>query len=290
MHFKAIDAVTLRFCMGILCASVSCATSLAEVTLTVTALRNVVPSGYARVESSEGSLMSADISLGDPLGLSLALTNESDHKTDPMPVALNPRANTTVVVIRHPDGHKTLSPLDQPNARTRTPIRPMEPHERLMVNVYAYTDAAAEIDGRAVYLFPSPGEYKVFVAYYADQTILDRLPDDAAFGTQQQRSQTRGERLVRDQLKIIREGDGVLTSNTIRVNVGPPFPGWEELKAAGIIGAVRTGSIAAINPTVNQEWRSEIDRFNAMVDESGRPWLTEFYRARKEAVLREVQR
>lgn len=227
-----------------------------EVVIRVAGLENVVPAGYARVDSHGEEVNELSINMGDPLGLRIVLENHSNEETKKMAVSLNPRWIPARVIVVHPDDRESRSPLTDLRVRAFVTPRTMKPHERIEASLYAYTDEAAETDGKTEYLFPEPGQYTVYVDYHTEAGLPR---DTSAYGT--------------------------IRSNPIRVTVGPPFPGWDELRNAGLVGAVRTGTFVSLQPEFNKDWRVHMEKLGGLIVQADRPWLTAWYAKQKAAAL-----
>lgn len=235
-----------------------------KLSLKIELLEKAVPSAQpVGLETHAASTDTIELALGDPLGLRIALKNEGEVATEPMPASLNPLWMPAVVVIVHPDGHSTRSSIGDPRQiRVPPTIRPIDAGEQLEADVCAYTDNASEISsyrGEPLeYLFPNPGQYDVYVAYFT------RIPKQSGGA---------GEEFGDPVLNRIHRRDGVLLSNTVRVNVGPAFSGWEELREAGLIRALRFGYWESPH-FADEGGRAKID---ALVEQSDREWLKVWY-------------
>lgn len=245
----------------------------AGVEVRIQALEDVQPSGNARVEAHGRMLPEIDILLGDPVGLNIVLANTGDVETEPMLVALDPRSTRALVVIVHPDGHESLAMISDLSARTHAGLpRPMTPGEAIQTNTYIYTDMAEEVDGRMEYLFPKPGTYQLYVAYFLESPLAEQH-EDLEDGIPRPASLTKGEQTVTRFIDKIEDGNGVITSNIVQVNVGNPIDGWDTLRESGLVGAVRAGS-RTTGWLVNENQR---DQIHELISQADRQWLTRFF-------------
>jgi len=235
-----------------------------EVSVKIELLEDAVPAtSPAAVESHGDAEEAIDIAFGDPVGLRVVVANESDEPTEPMPCSLHPAWMAATVVVVHPDGRKSLGPLNDPRDFCVMPeIRSFEAGERLSADLFACTDYRSELRHTAEmlrfgYLFPEPGDYEVYVVYstkllYADPKELDWI---GWF------------------LRRVERGDGLVVSNKVRVRVGEAFAGWEELREAGLVRALRFGYWESPD-FADEESRAKID---ALVEQSDRAWLKAWY-------------
>lgn len=239
------------------------AATYSQPSISIRALPELIPSDHpVLVESHGPDSNDINIAMGDPLGISITIENQSEFETDAIAVPLSTLWMPAVVVIVHPDGNKTLSPINDPRQiRVAPTYRSMGPGERISIDVYAYVDYRSEIEsyrnGSLEYLFPEPGEYKAFVAYFISSP---------------QKTESEGNYVERV-LKRIDGGDNVIVSNSVRINVSDPFPGWDALSDAGIIRAVRFAN-----------WESDLFAdearsapVDALVEQSNQPWLRSWY-------------
>lgn len=110
----------------------SCTSASASVQLRVQGLPNAVPDLIRpmKVASHDAPADVLNISLGDPVGLSITLENLAELPSDPTPVSLQPVQMPAIAVILHPDGSQSLSRMDDLRRRGGPiPIRPLEPGE-----------------------------------------------------------------------------------------------------------------------------------------------------------------
>jgi hypothetical protein len=237
------------------------ASSNAEIAVNLSAFSDAIPIQPGVAKANEDNVAQRiQIALGDPVGLRLSLANLDDNETELLPVSLSPRAMPAIAVIMHPDGHLSLSAMDDMRARSGpAPYRRMEGNESIHLDSYIYTESEAETAGKAEYIFPDPGSYEIFIAYFT-RLSMQTGGEGGSFS----------ERV----LDRINRQDDVLLSNSVEVQVLPAFVGWERLRDEGIVNAVRA---ASISDEMLQKLRSRGDSgLQTVVENAERPWLTGF--------------
>ena len=235
-----------------------------KLSMKVELLRDAVPSTQsARVETHDGLMDSIEIAFGDPLALHVVVTNEGDEPTKPMPCSLQPAWMPAKLIVVHPDGRKTLSPLNDPRDHdVIAEVRALKPMEQLSAGLVACTDYRSELPHTAEmlrfgYLFPKPGEYEVYVVYSTKLLYPD--PDELDW--------------IGWFLRRVERQEELIVSNTVRVNVGEAFTGWAELRDAGLVRALRFGHWESSH-FADEEGRAKIDD---LVERSDRVWLKAWY-------------
>ncbi len=241
-------------------------------------LQQFVPGHHARLNSGEDPTKRLEIAYGDPLAVQITLTNRSDHPTPEMPISLDPRWNASALVIRHPGGKRSLAWMNDQRVRARGRVGSMAAGESISSTVYAYADAASELDGEPRYLFPEPGEYQVMAVYRKTMKTPARLEHDPAKGSW-------SEQYIEHALAQVDDPDLILLSEPIAVIVGEPFDGWEELCELGLFP-----NLSLYNPTIydvpaKKLMASELAKVDDLVRRADRPWLTAWY----EQSMREVE-
>lgn len=245
----------------------------ARPSLRLEGLSDVVPSMTPPLVESHGRVVEAiNIALGDPVGIRVTLENTDDTPTSALTLSFNPGLMPAVVVVVHPDGRESLSALDSHQIAIcgRAPVRPLQPGEHHTGEFYIYTDLMSELGEKVEYeyLFPVPGEYQLYIAYF---TQAMHMPPDAEEGRD----------VIQWTLDRIRDRNTTLVSNTVRVRVGPPAPVWEQLRTAGIARAMRRGGWVR-ERFAQPDWREQME---TLVTQADRPWLTAWYAKQKAAAL-----
>jgi len=191
------------------------------------------------------------IRLGDILGLHLVMSNEADVPSAPVFRGLTEQCQTFQVLVVRPDGTEDLVPsLDgrkrclPPNPRA---LRPGESHSLMF---FLYRDEPT-LDLSEQYVFRQPGTYKIFVRYLHQP-----------LGSEE-RARAAGQAI-----------DPPLESNQVTIDVGPPIEGWDQLRDAGIILAVKAGDWPEDSKA---RWSNEERK--TLVQQANRAWLAEWHRA-----------
>lgn len=189
-----------------------------------------------------------DILRGDPVFVQFVLENKGAGASEPT-LWLDPRSSPVGVTLRRPDGTEVILGdyiAFHNTTRSRGSPKPIPPGSMRTCTTFLYLGGYERPEGdspeRSIYLFEDPGRYEI------SATCTVGNPYEAPAG---------GEPLP------------TLTAGPVVVNVGEPIPGWEALKARGILDYAGASEWPALE--------EEPEEAKALVTAADRPWLTAWY-------------
>lgn len=205
-------------------------------------------------ESDAEPVYEAAIRYGDILALRMTIRNESDEHSQPVNAYLAPGLRPAITMVdKNGKEYNVHSYTTRRAAPPRN--RPMRPWEEVTLDIFIVLRHVRDDHGRDIgfeYAFPKSGVYELYFRHSPDAP--GRFADEPP-----------------------REPRDPLTSNRVTVHVGPPIPGWEELREAGIIHAVGSGDWPQAFESPQRQ--QEIEQLVANAD---RPWLTQWFEDMKE--------
>lgn len=232
-RFRSVGLICW-FGMLIVCAQ----TASAQLTLKLSLLDQQVTEERSTYSAATG-LKKVSIQKGEPVSIRLELFNSGNA-----PVRLLPSLNLSVATslyLVEPSGK--VEPLAAERWAKRdvfVKARSFAPKERIVYETFLFGRLLENLG--LEYLFPETGSYKLYAKYVID--AQDGSLDPA--------------------LKV--------ESNRVEVTVGPPLPGWNELKAAGIVDEIEGRSRS------EQEHAARLARLRAILAGLSQnpyaPWLT----------------
>ncbi|MCK4659699.1 MAG: hypothetical protein KAV82_09290 [Phycisphaerae bacterium] len=198
--------------------------------------------------SRSATLEQIAIGLGTPIAIRVELLNDGKEKSAKLVPSLRPEAGAHEIIVVASGRQETrITARRWERRRYGVVPRQLEPRESLVFETWLFGRLhEKQIDTRAVladsYIFPEPGIYEVYSRFTVRPFMYSRDPADF-------------------------EDLTVIESNRVRVQVGAPIAGWEELKSAGIVRAIEAGIGAGPKAT------AQLQKFEAVLKENPNPYL-----------------
>jgi hypothetical protein len=161
--------------------------------------------GEQSAASASAGREAMSVQLGEPISIRLELTNTGNAPVELLPV-LDPSLATTLFLVGPGGEVEPFTSLQWAIRDLYVKARQFAPNERLVYETFLFGRLLDNLE--LAYLFPEPGQYELYARY-------------AVYAQDGSREPTMR-----------------LTSNRVRVTVGPALPGWAELKEAGVVDEV----------------------------------------------------